>query len=398
VNLQHLQYTEQSTVSQMTFNPLPAVVIGGPPHSGKSVLAYSLTQALRESEVEHYVLRAYPPDYEGDWFLACDQAQVRHLRIKGAQSEAWLPLVQRDIARRHLPLLVDLGGLPTAEQEALLDACTHGILLTPDAATHDQWRRRFERHGLVLLADIHSVLEGGTRLESQEPLLTGTQAGLERGREAQGPTFDALVERLCELFTRAAYGLRRRHLETAPVELVVDVQQLAHTLGVDAGVWPTAALPVVLDYLPGGQPLGLYGRGPNWLYAAASVHALPAPFYLFDVRLGWVKCPELSVGDLPSGAPLQVQVAYCAQVTRLTFYARDAYLDMADAATLRTPLISLDEGVILDGKLPLWLWCALARTYPAVWVALFQPQTHGAVVIAGRGASPAVGSVILTQG
>ena len=38
----------------------PAVMIGGPPHSGKSVLAYSLTQALRARGVAHYVLRAYP--------------------------------------------------------------------------------------------------------------------------------------------------------------------------------------------------------------------------------------------------------------------------------------------------------------------------------------------------
>ena len=40
------------------FNPLPAVVIGGPPHSGKSVLAYSLTRALRAPSISHYLLRA----------------------------------------------------------------------------------------------------------------------------------------------------------------------------------------------------------------------------------------------------------------------------------------------------------------------------------------------------
>ncbi|MEJ5310503.1 MAG: CRISPR-associated protein Csx3 [Anaerolineae bacterium] len=386
-------------VSQMTFNPLPAVVIGGPPHSGKSVLAYGLTQALRAREVEHYVLRAYPPDYEGDWFLACDQEQVRHLRLKGAQSEAWLPLVQRDIARRHLPLIVDLGGLPTPEQEALLDVCTHGILLTPDDATREQWQARFARHGLVLLADIRSALEGETRLESQEPLLTGVLAGLERGRQASGSTFEALVERLSQLFTRATHGLRRQHLETALVELAVDVDGMARSLGRDARAWLPEDLPAVLDYLPEGRPLALYGRGPNWLYAAVAVHALPAPFHLFDVRLGWIESPALEFGECLTDAPLQARVTRIPQGRVVTFQLVDAYLDLDRAQDLRVPFADGEGGVVLNGKLPHWLWCALARAYRVAWrsretpwLALFQPQTQGAVVIASRVPAPTVGT------
>ncbi len=388
-------------VSQMTFNPLPAVVIGGPPHSGKSVLAYGLTQALRARGVEHYVLRAYPPDYEGDWFLACDQEQVRHLRVKGARGEAWLPLVQRDIARRHLPLIVDLGGLPTPEQEALLDVCTHGILLTPDDATRDQWRARFERHGLVLLADIHSALDEETQLESQEPLLTGVLAGLERGRQACGPTFEALVERLSQLFARVALGLRRQHLETAPVELAVDVDGMARSLGRDARAWLPEDLPAILDYLPEGRPLALYGRGPNWLYAAVAVHARPAPFHLFDVRLGWIESPALEPGELLADAPLQARVARIPQGQVVTFQLVDAYLDLAGAQDLRAPFADGEGGVVLNGKLPHWLWCALARAYRGAWhtretpwLALFQPQVQGAVVVASRVADPAMGMCI----
>jgi len=385
----------------MTFNPLPAVVIGGPPHSGKSVLAYSLTQALRVRGVEHYVLRAYPPDYEGDWFLACDQEQVRHLRLKGAQSEAWLPLVQRDIARRHLPLIVDLGGLPTVEQEALLDACTHAISLTPDDATRDEWDARFARHGLVLLADIHSVLEGETWLESQEPLLQGTLAGLERGQSAHGPTFEALVERLSLLFTQSARGLRHQHLEMAPVELAVDVEHLARSLGCDARAWQPEDLPAVLDYLPEGQPLALYGRGPNWLYTAVAIHAWPAPFHLFDVRLGWVESPALAFGALPPDAPLQAHVTESLYGRVVTFQLVDAYLDLAGAQDLRAPFADWEGGVVLNGKLPHWLWCALARAYRGAWhtcetpwLALFQPQVQGAVVVASRVADPAMGMCI----
>src|SRR5579884_757693 len=48
-------------------NLLPAVLVGGPPHAGKSVLFYQLTQALRERGIAHFAIRACP-DGEGDWF------------------------------------------------------------------------------------------------------------------------------------------------------------------------------------------------------------------------------------------------------------------------------------------------------------------------------------------
>lgn len=288
--------TSASTGGQMAYNPLPAVAIGGPPHSGKSVLVYSLTQALRALDVDHYVIRAYPPDGEGDWFLEGDPETVRSFRRKGAGSEAWLAPLVRDIARRHLPLVVDLGGMPTPDQEAALDVCTHAILLVRqcmtggalarDVAAHRVWSQRFGRHGLVLLADLDSVLDGVSVLEGDAPIITGTLAGLERGTRAEGPVLAALVSRLAGLFRAASAGLARHHLATAPVELAIDLAALARTLAIHPLAWPSEALPRVLAYLPEGEPLAVYGRGPNWLYAAIAAHAFPAPFYLFDVRCG----------------------------------------------------------------------------------------------------------------
>jgi CRISPR-associated protein Csx3 len=56
-------------------NLLPAVLIGGPPHAGKSVLFYSLTQALRERNIRHHAIRACP-DGEGNWSQESDQHLV----------------------------------------------------------------------------------------------------------------------------------------------------------------------------------------------------------------------------------------------------------------------------------------------------------------------------------
>ncbi len=383
--------------SQTLFNPLPAVAIGGPPHSGKSVLAYSLTQTLREMEVPHYLLRAYPPDYEGDWFHEGDQELVRHLRIKGSATDDWVASLRRDVARRHLPLLVDMGGLPTPEQESILDCCTHGVLLTPTETAREEWAERFARHGLVLLADLRSDLHGENRLERTEPVLEGTLKGLERGSRADGPAFEALVARLADLFRAASHGLRRRHLESAPIELVVDLDRLARSLGRDPIRWQPEELPTVLDHLPPGEPLALYGRGPNWLYAATAAHTLPAPFWLFDARLGWVEAPAIRCGPSPALNSLVLLEVSALDAWMLSFFLPSAYLDITDADRLAVPP-PLKRGTILSGKLPLWLWAALARSLEAPWVAVTQPQLPGAVVVRSPGGQPAVGTVIPLPG
>ncbi|MGC9083844.1 MAG: CRISPR-associated protein Csx3 [Anaerolineae bacterium] len=386
------------------YNPLPAVVIGGPPHSGKSVLAYSLTRALRVRDVPHYLLRAYPPDGEGDWFHEGEPDLVRHLRIKGAVGERWLSLLRQDIARRHLPLIVDMGGLPTPKQESILDECTHGILLTPSEGARREWADRFAAHGLVLLADLRSDLRGEDRLEAAEPVVRGVLAGLERGRTASGPAFDALVERLAALFRPFAPDLYRRHMAAAPAELAVDLERLARQLNRDPNRWLPQDLPAVLDYLPAEEPLALYGRGPNWLYAALAVHALPAPFYLFDARLGWTAPPTLRIGD-PSTGPLQVAVhrAETGSAARMALSLPEAYLDITEMEGMAVPAPSAD-GLVLSGKLPLWLWAGLARLYAprTLWLAVVQPQLSAqradrAVIVHSRIAPP-VGSLITLQG
>lgn len=393
MNLQRFQYTEQSGLSQNAFNPLPAIVIGGPPHSGKSVLTYSLTRRLRELGVAHYVLRAYPPDGEGDWFYEGPQDQVRHLRVKGARSEAWLPMLQRDIAQRHLPLILDVGGLPTPEQEALFDSATHGVLLTPGDESREAWAARFARRGLVLLADLRSDLHGEDALTATTPVLRGALAGLERRSYARGPAFAALVERIAVIFQGAAQGLPRQHLAAAPVELAVDLARVAAHLGRDPNAWAPGDLPAILDYLPEGQPLALYGRAPNWLCAAVALHTLPEEFWIFDVRLGWTQAPTLARGPVKADAALHVQIEPGPESTLVTFSLPDAYLDISEVGDLTLPHLP-DGGLLLSGKLPLWLWAALARALDAPWIAVYQPRAGGAVVVRQRGAGPPVGSVL----
>jgi CRISPR-associated protein Csx3 len=380
----------------------PAVLIGGPPNSGKSVLTYHLTQALRERGVQHYVLRA-APDGEGDWSSQADQSLVRTILLPKTWTPAFVEGICHDLARRHLPLIVDVGGRPTTGQEAIFDHCTHAVLLTPDPAARARWLEIIARHNLLLLADLRSELGGVHQVTATHPVLSGTIAGLERGGQASGPSFEALVERLARLFAYDAEELRRSHLASAPVETVVDLDRLARSLGVpftaEKVTWQPQHLPRILDYLPQARPLAVYGRGPNWLYAALALHAYPAPFYQFDVRLGWVAPPTLDVDPTCPSPLLSARWLDRPTQARLEVALSHDYLDYSQAEGLTLPPLPPGQGVVLSGKLPLWLWTALARTYRhAPWIAVFQPPLgNRAAIITSQDESMPVGSLVISE-
>jgi CRISPR-associated protein Csx3 len=82
--------------------------------------------------------------------------------------------------------------------------------------------------------------------------------------------------------------------------------------------------------------------------------------------------------------------------TRVELVLRDAYLDYFEAKGMCVPPVSTDQGVVLSGKLPLWLWTAAALAYSsAPWLAVYQPQLHDqAVVVKSQRSSPSVGQLI----
>ena len=380
----------------------PALLIGGPPNSGKSVLTYNLTQTLRERGVQHYVLRA-APDGEGDWASEAKQSIVRTILIPRAWTPAFVDHVCESLAHRPLPLIVDVGGRPTAWQECLFDYCTHAVLLTPNESAHAAWLNLANRHNLILLADLCSELHGVNRVMAMQPVLKGVIASLEWGERIGGPTFETLVERIVRLFAYDPDKLRRSHLTSAPVETAIDLDRLARTLGVpftgDKAVWHPHHLPHLLDYLPEATPLGLYGRGPNWLYTAVALLAYPEPFYQFDARLGWVTPPTFRLDVPPASAPVQVHPQPRDGHTHLAFTITKAYLDYTETEGLVTYPVPSDQGVVISGKLPLWLYTALALTYAprASWLAVYQPQWGDeAIVVSSRDPELSAGNRVVS--
>ncbi|MBN2007627.1 MAG: hypothetical protein JXA21_30060 [Anaerolineae bacterium] len=378
-------------------NRFPAILIGGPPHSGKSVLTYSLTHALRERGVKHYVIRA-APDGEGDWSNEADQNLVRELRFKGEFTPAFTDFVCRSLRQRHYPVLVDAGGRPTPEQERIFDECTHAVLLTPNAQAQAHWRALCEQHALPIIADLTSQLQGNPHITAGAPILEGVITGLERRCTASGPVFEALVEKVAAVLSYDADELFRRIESACPVETVIDLQRLASTFNVpfegQRPQWQPHHLSSLLNYLPAATSLGLYERGTNWIYAAVALLSLPADFYQFDPRLGWVPARTLHKGQAP-GQAINVKEYSLPDGIHLEFEIPATLLDYAELPNLVVPELPPDRGVILGGKIPYWLYTSLARTYQSQpWIAVYQPQLTGAVVVHTTAPSYAIGDLL----
>jgi len=374
-------------------NLLPALLIGGPPSAGKSVLFYSLTKTLHERGVRHHAIRACP-DGEGNWYQEIhqelDPETTRLLRIKKAWTESFVQGICRDLERRHLPLLVDMGGRPQEWQMCILQACTHSLLLLrrdePESA--GSWRVLVKRAGLLPLAEIFSERSGISSVTSTAPILEGTLTNLERGIPAQGALFDALVERIAALFTSYSLAeLEQAKLAMAPTEFTVNLDPLLHTFDPQAQEWTPEMLKRLSGELPNDTALAVYGRGPGWLYGMLAANTGQQPFYQFDPRIGWLAPPTLKISTQPSSEEIAVHLRAYQDALILSIRINTEYLDYLQAEQFTFPPVPVEHGVIFDGKIPHWLLTALVRLYAeagVAWIACHQPKLKGAVVVASR--------------
>ncbi|NJO81844.1 MAG: hypothetical protein HC828_03065 [Blastochloris sp.] len=374
----------------------PAILIGGPPHSGKSTLTYRLSQALLNRQVQHYVLRA-SPDGEGNWTNEIPIRDIPALR-KRAKSD-WVKefaeYVSRDVAQRHYPLIVDAGGMASDETQLIAQQCTHAVLIANELSNPEDWRHLIQQAGLVLLADLTSSLHADQKISRETPILCGTMSGLGPNLSSDGVCFDALVQRLAHICYYNPQDLYNAHIALTDFD-VIHVERSIYPLPAHNGQkWEAYELPRVVASLPIGEPLGIYGRGPVWLYAALAALAYPSDCVLFDIRHGWIIPPTLALDQHEDPTRLRWDaVKEYDYMTHLQFSIPDSYLDYYELMYVPVPNVSPYLGVILDGRLPNWLWAALARTYLVQpWIAVYQPQLGQAIVIRSHDEHVPVGSL-----
>src|SRR3989440_12657838 len=247
--------TDRTTDTIITANPLPAILIGGPPNAVQSVLPYNSPRQFRRRESPHYVFRANP-DIEGDWFLQGDLETVRQIQLRVSDYRHWTDIfrefVCRDLAHRYLPLIVDLGGLPQDADNCIFQVCTHSILLLKDEdeKATQTWRRFTTTNGLLPLAELRSQQKGNSILTSEEPVVTGTITELVREARIHNSVFDTLLERVSQLFrSYSPDELEKLHLDKAPIDFVVHLPHQLDALAPDTDEWTADMLQPLLAKL-----------------------------------------------------------------------------------------------------------------------------------------------------
>lgn len=265
------------------------------------------------------------------------------------------------------------------------------------------WQEVVETYNLLPLARLVSQREGTSTLLTSAPLLTGTLTGLDRhtSQAKASPLFDALVERLAQLFT--SYDREdqlKTYLKHAPTELTVNVQQELRAFTTTSSTWEPAMLLPFLSHLPEATPLSIYGSGPSWLYAALAAYSDPQPLYLFDPKLpfGWVHPVRVKLGKEPAQASeIILTTRETPGCTVLSIHFPQDRLAYFQAEPLAFPVIPPGNGVIIDGRVPNWLLAALIRLYKAAgvaWIAPFYVQAQKAVVVFSRNESPRIGELM----
>ncbi|QLE58534.1 CRISPR-associated protein Csx3 [Nostoc sp. TCL26-01] len=169
----------------------PALMIVGPPDSGKSVLSHALFQALLSEHPDIYLQRAHW-DGEGNYVLELDrettdeEIEAFKLRNKGKLTERFFPYHAQSILqlrRQKSLVIVDVGGMVQPEKLPILEACTHYLIISSKPEAIGVWHEFCrDRGNLIPVAVIHSSLAQIEQVHQSEPYLEITSGPWVRGK------------------------------------------------------------------------------------------------------------------------------------------------------------------------------------------------------------------------
>ncbi|MBE9138823.1 CRISPR-associated protein Csx3 [Nodosilinea sp. LEGE 07088] len=161
----------------------PALLIVGPPDSGKSVLSHALFNALLPKFPDVFLQRAQW-DGEGNWILELPASATEEVRedfklaYKGTLTDRFYPYQAEAILklRRQKPLvIVDVGGRVQPEKVPILDACSHYLIISSKPEEVKKWHEFCRDCGnLSPVAVIHSSLGEIAQVQQREPFLEMT--------------------------------------------------------------------------------------------------------------------------------------------------------------------------------------------------------------------------------
>lgn len=169
------------------FNRVPgiAILIGGPPGSGKSILSYSLRVELaaKRPDLQIYLHRANWDGEGNHTYETPDVDLAKRCREEGKFKIHEFPNAERlkeeyfkyqadatqNIRQVVDLVLVDIGGMPGSAEMPLIEQCSHYIVISKDSDKIQDWHDLAGK--LKPLAIIHSVWEDRLDELSREPFL-----------------------------------------------------------------------------------------------------------------------------------------------------------------------------------------------------------------------------------
>ncbi len=173
-----------------------ALMIVGPPNSGKSVLSYTLFKALLSEFPDIYLQRANW-DGEGNYVLeltaqASKDAEGFKADNKGGLTPQFFPYHAQAILqlrRQKSLVIVDVGGMVQPEKQPILEACSHYLIISSRPEEVEKWHEFCrDRGNLQPVAVIHSTLEQQEIMHQQQPYLEITCGPWISGQESVIPS------------------------------------------------------------------------------------------------------------------------------------------------------------------------------------------------------------------
>jgi CRISPR-associated protein Csx3 len=176
---------------QPTPSLAPALMVVGPPDSGKSVLSHALWRALLPRYPDIFLQRANW-DGEGNWLLelppmaTADQQETFKRAFKGGSSDRFFPWQAQgilELRQQKSLVIVDVGGRVQPEKMPILEACSHYLVISDDPDRVEEWHQFCrDRGNLKCLAVIHSRLEDSLEIHQRQPYLEITCGPWQRGQ------------------------------------------------------------------------------------------------------------------------------------------------------------------------------------------------------------------------
>ncbi|OLP19166.1 CRISPR-associated protein Csx3 [Leptolyngbya sp. 'hensonii'] len=184
----------------------PALLVVGPPDSGKTVFSHSLFQALLPQYPDVYLQRAQW-DGEGNYILELGpeltepEREVFKAINRGQFTERFFPYQAQAILRLRRQkrlVIVDVGGMVQPEKQPLLEACSHYLIISSKPEAIAPWHEFCrDRGNLKPVAVLRSTLEDCTVVHQQEPYLDMTCGPWVHGKAPTMP--DLLMSRIVGL-------------------------------------------------------------------------------------------------------------------------------------------------------------------------------------------------------